>query len=132
MVVVGLTTVDARRHYPDWRAVTQNVTANHLAGEPVLMDVWVGDFPVRYYIDRQMGNGTPRVSLREWRDEYKTQFLPHLLDYLRRYRRVLAGVLGRRSDGRVWRLIADAGFQRRRRFRSITWARRYTATVTIN
>lgn len=82
IVVISLTTVDARRSYPDWRTVTRNITQYHLAGEPVLMDVWVGDFPVRYYIDRQMGRATPRVSLREWRDTYRTQFLPTLLDYL--------------------------------------------------
>ena len=82
ILVVSLTTVDARRHYPDWRTLTRTVTAYHRDGEPVLMDVWVGDFAVRYYIDRQMGGGAPRVSLREWRDAYRDQFLPQVLGYL--------------------------------------------------
>src|SRR5690606_27427912 len=56
IVVVSLTTVDARRNYPDWRAVAANVTRYHRAAEPVLMDVWVGDFPVRYYVAQQMGD----------------------------------------------------------------------------
>ncbi|HEX3051196.1 MAG TPA: glycosyltransferase family 39 protein [Aggregatilineaceae bacterium] len=82
LLVVSLTTVDARRFYPDWRSVTQHVTDYHLDHEPVLMDVWVGDFPVRYYIEQQMGEDTPWVSLREWRDTYKGEFVPHMQDYL--------------------------------------------------
>ncbi len=111
LVVIGLTTVDARRHYPDWRAVTRNITANHLDNEPVLMDVWVGDFPVRYYIDRQMGKQTPRVSLREWRDEYKTLFLPHLLDYLQHIDAFWLVYWGDAPMDEYGSLISQAGFQ---------------------
>ena len=82
VLVIGLTTVDARRDYPNWRAVVGNITPYHLDREPILMDVWVGDFPARYYIDRQMGKATPRVSLREWRDQYRVMFLPTLKAYL--------------------------------------------------
>ena len=112
VLIVGLTTVDARRSYPDWRAVTRNVTDNHLPGEPVLMDVWVGDFPVRYYIDRQMGADTPRVSLREWRDQYKAQFLPTLLAYLNKFDAFWLIYWGDAPMSEYGDLIADAGFQR--------------------
>jgi hypothetical protein len=112
IVIVSLTTVDARRHYPDWRAVTHNITDYHLPGEPILMDVWVGDFPVRYYIDRQMGKDTPRVSLREWRDQYKDQFLPALLAYLQTLDAFWLVYWGDGPMTEYGHLIAEAGFQR--------------------
>ncbi len=112
VVVISLTTVDARRHYPDWRAVTRQVTTYHLAGEPVLMDVWVGDFPVRYYIDRQMGPDTPRVSLREWRDVYRGQFLPELLGYVQDYDAVWLVDWGDEPAQDVADVLAEAGFRR--------------------
>ena len=95
VLVISLTTIDSRREYPNWRAVIRNVTDYHLDGEPVLMDVWVGDFPARYYIDRQMGEETPRVSLREWRDEYQNALPPHAARLFAADRLVLAGLLGR-------------------------------------
>ncbi len=111
ILVIGLTTVDARRSYPDWRSVTNHITTYHVDGEPVLMDVWVGDFPVRYYIDRQMGVDTPRVSLREWRDEYREFFLPTLLGYLRQHDAFWLVYWG--DDPIPYgAIIAEAGFQR--------------------
>jgi hypothetical protein len=112
IVVVSLTTVDARRHYPDWRAVTRNVADYHLDDEPILIDVWVGDFPVRYYIDRQIGEETPRISLREWRSQYKGQFLPTLLGYLHEIDAFWLITWGDESLDEYASLIAEAGFQR--------------------
>lgn len=112
IVVVGLTTVDARRQYPDWRTVTRQVTDLHRAGEPVLIDAWVGDFPVRYYIDRQMGPETPRVSLREWRDEYGDFFLPHLAAYLEPVDAFWLIYWGDREIEDYQDLLADRGFVR--------------------
>ncbi|MCZ7540636.1 MAG: glycosyltransferase family 39 protein [Anaerolineae bacterium] len=112
VVVIALTTVDARRHYPDWRAVVANVSAHHLPGEPVLMDVWVGDFPARYYIDRQLGPQTPRVSLREWRAEYRELFLPRLLDFLQTHDAFWLIYWGDAPLDEYGGLIDSAGFQR--------------------
>lgn len=112
LVVIGLTTVDARRQYPNWRAVTRNVSAYHLDREPVLMDVWVGDFPARYYVERQMGQHTPAVSLREWRDRYKAQFLPTLLNYLQNTEAFWLIYWGDAPMDEYGGLIAEAGFQR--------------------
>jgi uncharacterized membrane protein len=112
VLVIGLTTVDARRDYPNWRAVTRNVTGYHLDEEPILMDVWVGDFPVRYYIDRQMGKDTPRVSLREWRDQYQTLFLPTLKAYLEPIDAFWLIYWDDKPMDEYGGLIADAGFQR--------------------
>jgi hypothetical protein len=112
MLVVGLTTVDARRQYPDWRAVTRNVTEYHLDNEPIVMDVWVGDFAVRYYIDRQMGRATPRVSLREWRDQYGVQFLPTLQDFLQNTDTFWLIYWGDKPMDEYGRLIDQDGFQR--------------------
>lgn len=112
LVTVGLGTVDVRREYPDWRAVTRNVTQYHLPGEPILMDIWVGDFPTRYYVTRQMGADTPRISLREWRDTYGTQFLPQLLGYLQGQDAFWLIKWGADPLDEYGALIAEAGFQR--------------------
>ncbi len=112
VVVVSLTTVDARRYYPDWRSVVANITRYHLANEPVLIDVWVGDFPARYYIDRQMGPDVPRVSLREWRDRYKDQFLPALLGELQTLDSFWLISWNDNNLGEYGHLIERAGFQR--------------------
>lgn len=112
VLLVGLSTVDARRQYPDWRAVTAHITAHHLPGELVLMDVWVGEFPVRYYIDRQMGPETPRISLREWRATYREFFLPKLLEALQPLRAFWLVYWGDQPMDEYGALIAEAGFQR--------------------
>jgi hypothetical protein len=81
-VLLGLhlTTVDSRQNKVPWREVTQNVTDYHQPDEPVLMDIWVGDFPVRYYIQQQMD--ADWLSLRELRDSAGDFFLPQLADYV--------------------------------------------------
>lgn len=75
---VNLTTIDSRQNNPPWREVTRNVTTFHQEGELILMDIWVGDFSARYYVERQMGENTEWVSLRELRDEKREFFLPEL------------------------------------------------------
>jgi uncharacterized membrane protein len=112
ILTVSLTTVDARRFYPNWRAVTRNVTAYHLDREPILMDIWVDDFAVRYYIDHQMGQDVPRVSLREWRDQYQTLFLPHLLGYLQQIDAFWLIYWGDKPLDEYGGLIQQEGFQR--------------------
>ncbi|MCI0712378.1 MAG: glycosyltransferase family 39 protein [Chloroflexi bacterium] len=82
LLVVGLTTTDVRQLKPPWREVTQNVTEFHNPGEPVLMDIWVGDFSTRYYVEQQMGADTPWLSIRETADQQKTLFLPYIKNYI--------------------------------------------------
>jgi hypothetical protein len=83
LVVVALTTVDTRQLKPPWREVVHTITDYHSTDEPILMDIWVGDFPGRYYIEQQMVEDTPWLSIRETADEYKEQFLPAILTYIR-------------------------------------------------
>ncbi len=83
LLAVSLTTVDTRQIKPPWREVVQTITRHHNPGEPVLMDIWVGDFPGRYYVEQQMGPDTPWLSLREARDEYVTEFQGAVLTYIR-------------------------------------------------
>ena len=111
IIVISLTTVDARRNYPDWRALTANVTRYHQGAEPVLMDVWVGDFPVRYYVERQIGEGTPAISLREWRSQFGVQFLPRLLETIRSFDAFWLVYWGDVPMTEYGALIADAGFE---------------------
>ena len=83
LLILSVTTVDSRQLKPPWREVVQKVATYHNDSEPVLMDIWVGDFPSRYYIEQQIGQNTPWLSIREARDEYITQFLPIILTYIR-------------------------------------------------
>lgn len=82
ILLLSLTTIDTRQLKPPWREVFQNVTTYHNPGEAVLMDIWVGDFPGRYYIEQQIGEDTPWLSLREARDDYKSNFLPVVKGYV--------------------------------------------------
>lgn len=82
LIGVNLLTVDSYQTKPPWREVTQQVTERHQQSEPVLMDIWVGDFPTRYYIEQQMGNDTPWLSIREFKREQGDLFLPSLQAYL--------------------------------------------------
>jgi hypothetical protein len=82
-LVMSLNTYDTHQLKPPWREVTQNITDLHNADEPILMDIWVGDFSVRYYIEQQMGADTEWLSIREAEDEYKADFLPVLEAYVR-------------------------------------------------
>lgn len=85
LVVMMLSTVDTRQLKPPWREVFQNVATYHQDNEPVLMDIWVGDFPGRYYVEQQTGDSTPWLSLREARDTYRTQFLPVVKGYIQEH-----------------------------------------------
>jgi hypothetical protein len=85
LVALMLNTVDTRQLKPPWRDVFQNVATYHQDNEPVLMDIWVGDFPGRYYVEQQTGDDTPWLSLREARDQYATQFLPVVKGYVQDY-----------------------------------------------
>ncbi|NJL94035.1 MAG: hypothetical protein HC915_10035 [Anaerolineae bacterium] len=82
LLVTQLGTVDTRQDNPPWRAVVQQVAQWHQPGDPVLMDIWVGDFSARYYVVKQMGPITPWLSIRELRSEARAMFLPELLGYL--------------------------------------------------
>lgn len=85
LVSLMLGTVDTRQLKPPWREVFQNVATYHQADEPILMDIWVGDFPGRYYIEQQTGADTEWLSLREARDDYAAQFLPVVKGYVQEY-----------------------------------------------
>ena len=80
LVIVNLVTIDTRQNNPPWREVVQQVTAFHQPGEPVLMDIWVGDFSTRYYVEQQMD--APWLSLRELSDSARENFLPQLVHYV--------------------------------------------------
>jgi hypothetical protein len=82
LLVVNLTTLDSWESKAPWREVVQNVTNFHQGNEPVLMDIWVGDFSTRYYVEKQMGADTPWLSLRELRRSAGDFFLPQLVAYL--------------------------------------------------
>ncbi len=106
---VNLTTIDSRQNNPPWREVTRNITNLHQADELVLMDIWVGDFPARYYIDRQMD--TEWVSLRELRDEKRDFFLPELKALLEN--RTAFWLMRWNDDPAEYDgLLAEMGFQR--------------------
>lgn len=85
VLVLSLTTIDTQQLKPPWREVFLNVSDHHTGDEPVLMDIWVGDFPGRYYVEQQISPDTPWLSLREARDEYNVNFLPIVLTYLDNY-----------------------------------------------
>lgn len=114
LVIMSLTTVDTRQLKPPWREVTQNITEFHNPGEPILMDIWVGDFSVRYYVEQQMGQDTPWLSIREATEAYSTQFLPYLLTYVRDLDAFWLVYWGDEpsKSGDYFGIFEQAGFQR--------------------
>ncbi len=112
LLVVNLTTVDAHQIKPPWREVTQNVTEFHNEGEPIIMDIWVGDWPVRYYIEQQMGEDTEWISVREAIREYGDQFLPQMLNFIQDEDAFWLIYWGDDpSEEGYEKVFADAGFQ---------------------
>ncbi|MFP4320884.1 MAG: glycosyltransferase family 39 protein [Anaerolineales bacterium] len=78
LVAVSLISVDTRQNNPPWREVTQQITQGRLDDELILMDIWVGDFSARYYVEQQMGADARWASLREMRRTQGDNFLPAL------------------------------------------------------
>ena len=70
--------------------------------------MWVGDFPAC----RPATARTRRVSLREWRAEYRELFLPHLLDFLQTHDAFWLIYWGDAPMDEYGGLIDGAGFQR--------------------
>lgn len=85
IVCFSLTTVDSYFVKPPWRQVAQDVLDYRLNDEPVLMDVWVDGFALRYHIGRDLSvdpDTLPLLFLPEWDEKYREQFHARLLDYL--------------------------------------------------
>lgn len=111
LLVIGLTTVDARRDYPDWDAVAHTVSDHYVSNEAIFMDVWVGDFPLRYYLDQQVP-AAEWISLREWRDTYHVNFMPELLQKLREIDAFWLIYWGDDPLDEYGHLFAETNFQR--------------------
>lgn len=116
VVIVGfsLTTVDAYFVKPPWRQVAKDILNYRLADEPVLMDVWVDDFALRYHIGRDLGvepASLPLVSIPEWLEKYKDQFLVRLLNYVSDKPAIWLADWSKDEDG-VLSLLESHGFVR--------------------
>jgi len=86
LVAVGVTTTDTYFVKPPWRQVAQDIIRYwNPAAEPVIMDVWVDDFALRYHLGRDLHTEPttlPLVSIPTWLDQYKAAFFPKLLAYM--------------------------------------------------
>ncbi len=114
IVVVNLTTVDAYFIKPPWRQVAKDILDYRLADEPVLMDVWVDDFALRYHIGRDLGIDPvtlPLISIPEWLEKYKDAFYVRLLDYVNSKNAVWMADWSKDEDG-VLQLLQSHGFVR--------------------
>lgn len=81
----GLTTVDSYFVKPPWRQVAQDVLDYRLNDEPVLMDVWVDGFALRYHLGRDLNvdpDILPLVFAPEWDEKYREQFHAKLLEFV--------------------------------------------------
>jgi len=114
IVIVGfsLTTLDSYFIKPPWRQVSQDIMRYRLSDEPIIMDVWVDDFALRYYVGRVLNAypaALPLISVHEWFDTYKDQFFVRLTDYLKGKPSVWLADWSNDQDG-VLRLLTDQGF----------------------
>lgn len=85
LVFVNLTTLDAYHLKPPYRPMAEQIAVWRAPTEPLLMDIWVDDFALRYHVGQTM-NADPRdlplISLPEWRDTYRERFFDALREYL--------------------------------------------------
>ncbi|MHB8627059.1 MAG: glycosyltransferase family 39 protein [Aggregatilineales bacterium] len=114
LIVIGLTTVDAYFVKPPWRQVALDIVNYRLPDEPVIMDVWVDDFALRYHIGRDYGvypATLPLISVPEWLNTYGDGFLPHLLQYISDKQSLWMADWSKDEDG-ILGLLNDHGFVR--------------------
>jgi len=114
IVVIGLLTTDAYFVKPPWRVVAADVLRYRLADEPILMDVWVDDFALRYHLGRDLNVDPatlPLVSKPEWSERYSDQFSARLLDYVNRVDSLWL-VQWSKDEGGIIPLLEGHGFRR--------------------
>jgi hypothetical protein len=114
MVFYGLTTVDSYFVKPPWRQVALDVLRYRRDGEPVIMDVWVDDFALRYHLGRDLHTppaDLPLISIPEWLEKYTTGFHARLLDYVNHYDSVWLVQWSKDEAGLVG-LLESHGFRR--------------------
>ena len=102
LLVIGLTTVDAYFVKPPWRQVALDIIHYRQLDEPVIMDVWVDDFALRYHISRDLGvysADLPLISVPGWLETYGDGFYKRLLDYLSDKPSVWMADWGKDEDG---------------------------------
>ncbi|MBX3061470.1 MAG: glycosyltransferase family 39 protein [Anaerolineae bacterium] len=113
-VIMSLLTVDAYLLKPPWREVAQDIVQYRSDDEPVLMNVWTGDFALRYHIGRDLGVDPvtlPLISMPEWREKYGEQLFAQLLRYLESKPTIWVATWGDGRDG-LLEFLTTHGYQR--------------------
>jgi hypothetical protein len=107
--------VDAYHRKPPYRELTADLLEDWQAEtQPVLMDIWVDDFALRYHIGRalQADPATlPLISLPEWRERYGEDFFAALLERLRETDSLWLAYWGP-ADNPLFQFLGDHGFVR--------------------
>jgi hypothetical protein len=68
ILVYGVTTVDDYYPKEPWDEMAANMARYAEPGDMALLEVYRGDNPLTFYLDRLMPAGTPIESLRQWRE----------------------------------------------------------------
>ena len=82
IVVYGVTTVDDYYPKEPWDRMAASLTAYARPGEMALLEVYRGDNPLTYYLDRDLPAGTQVESLRHWREFWPERYPHELLPVL--------------------------------------------------
>jgi uncharacterized membrane protein len=114
LVGVSLTTLDAYHIKPPWREVSQMWLTYREADDPLLMDIWVDDFALRYHIGQDLKVDPaelPLVSLPGWREGYRENFFAYLHAYLEDKNAFWLIYWGKNEDG-LLDFLPERGFTR--------------------
>ncbi len=114
LVGVSLTTLDAYHIKPPWREVSQMWLTYREADDPLLMDIWVDDFALRYHIGQDLRADPaelPLVSLPGWREGYRENFFAYLHAYLEDKNAFWLIYWGKNEDG-LLDFLPERGFIR--------------------
>lgn len=89
-VVVALTTVDAYHIKPGWRDIAHTLLAYRVGNDPIIMDVWVEDFSLRYHLGQWIAPNVrpdasdqlPLISMRDYRGRYREDYFAYTKAFL--------------------------------------------------
>jgi 4-amino-4-deoxy-L-arabinose transferase-like glycosyltransferase len=110
LVVYGVTTVDDYYPKEPWDEVGADVARYFESGELVLLEVYRGDYPLMYYLDRLLPPGTQVESLRVWREFQADGYPQGVIDAIAAHETVWLTHWS--PDPSAFTFLNDAGFIR--------------------
>lgn len=119
VVVYGVSTVDDYYPKESWDAVAASFAPLAAADDLVLLEVYRGDYPLEYYLDRTLPPGTVSESLRVWREGLAGPYPQGILERLAAHDS--AWLVHWSPDESAFRFLGETGYTRTAAFATDHW-----------